>query len=53
MPDTIEVSKEDFKELKRLYKKSKPGEVFIFKGKEVLREYAKYLIEYLEDKLQV
>lgn len=46
----MEISREDLKELKKLYKNSKPKEVFIFKGKEVLREYAGYMIEYLEGK---
>jgi hypothetical protein len=46
--DVINVNRDDLKELKLLYKKSKPGQIFLFKGKEVLREYAKYMIKYLE-----
>jgi len=42
------VDKKDLAELKRLYKKAAPGSTFMFKGQEVLKEYAKYLIEYLE-----
>jgi hypothetical protein len=45
------LSGEDFKELKRLYAKAKPGEVFLFKGQEVLKEYAKYMIEYIENSM--
>jgi len=47
---TITITAEDLKELKRLYDQAKPGEVFIFKGKQVLKEYAKYLIEYAKSK---
>jgi len=45
--DFLSITKEDLKELKALYEKAKPGEVFKFKGKEILKEYAKYMIEYL------
>lgn len=45
------VTRKDLEELKRLYKASKPGEVFKFKGEDVLHDYAKYLIEFLEDKV--
>ena len=34
--------------LKEAYEKCAPGEVFIFEGHELLKEYARYLIEYLE-----
>jgi hypothetical protein len=44
----IEISSEDLKELKRLYKNTNPGDVFFFKENEILHDYAKYLIEYLE-----
>jgi hypothetical protein len=45
----IKVNRDDLKELKRLYEKAQPGEIFIFKEKEVLKEYAKYMIEHLEN----
>jgi hypothetical protein len=45
---TISISTDDLKELKRLYKKSNPDEVFLFKGHQILREYAKYMIDHLE-----
>jgi hypothetical protein len=48
--DEVSITKEDLKELKRLYDETPAGEVFIFKGKEVLKEFAKYMIEYLEQK---
>lgn len=48
--DAIYIDKEDLKELKRLYEATPPGGVFIFKEREVLKEYAKYMIEYLETK---
>lgn len=48
--DTIIISKQDLKELKKLYEATPKGGIFIFKGKEVLKEYAKYMIEYLESK---
>ena len=44
----VSITEEDLKELKRLYEKAEPGEVFIFKGREVLKEFAKYMIEYVE-----
>jgi len=46
------INKSDLKKLKALYNKADPGEVFEFKGEQVLKEYAKYLIEYLETKLK-
>ena len=48
----MNINYDDFKELKRLYKKAKRGEVFIFKGEEILQDYAKYMIEYLEPKFK-
>jgi hypothetical protein len=39
-------NKEDYKALKKLYDKS-TDEILIFKGKEILRGYAKYMLEYL------
>jgi len=54
MKDSVEISKEEFLELKELYHKNvKEGnEVFTFKGREVLVSYAKYLIEYLSSTLK-
>lgn len=48
MSDTITINKKDLVELKRLYEAAAPGSTFMFKGKEVLKEYAQYLIEYAE-----
>ena len=47
----MNISIEDFKELKRLYAEC-VEETFIFKGEELLKSYAKYLIEYLEGKFE-
>ena len=44
------VDANDLKILKSLYEKAVTGEVFEFKGEKVLKEYAKYIIEYLESK---
>jgi len=44
----ITINEEDLKELKALYEKAPPGGIFMFKNREVLKEYAKYMIEYLE-----
>ena len=43
----IHVTKQEFKELKVKYEKC-TGESFYFKGHEVLKDYAKYLIQFLE-----
>jgi len=48
--DYISINALEFEELKRLYNNCK-GETFMFKGKEILKSYAKYMIEYLEEKL--
>lgn len=48
--NVLNITFEDFKNLKKKYKTCKKGEIFIFKGQKILKEYAKYLIEYLEDK---
>ena len=47
----IEMDRKDLVELKELYKKHKDGGAFWFKGHQVLPSYAKYLIQYLEEKL--
>lgn len=49
----VKVDREDLKELKMLYEKAQPNEVFIFKEKEVLKEYAKYMIEHLERQFSI
>jgi hypothetical protein len=46
--NTVRINKETFKELKKLYEETKPGETFIFQGKEILKEYAYLMIEWLE-----
>ena len=50
----INVSRFDFISLKRLYKKAveEKKNVFTFKGHQLLTSYAKYLIEYLENKFK-
>lgn len=47
-PNNIEISREDLEDLKSRYSKCPDGGVFRFKGQDVLKSYAKYLIEYLE-----
>jgi hypothetical protein len=46
--DSINITREDLKELKLLYDKTPANKTFIFKGREVLKEFAGYMIEYLE-----
>lgn len=36
------------KAFKALYEKTPPRQTFMFEGREILKEYAKYVIEYLE-----
>lgn len=43
---------EKLKEFKKLFNKTPARGVFMFEGKEVLKEYAGYLIEYLESRLK-
>lgn len=52
--DTINISFADFKQLKKLYKHAvyNKFDKFIFKDREVLTAYAKYMIEYLEPKFK-
>lgn len=47
----IEFNPAKLKRLKAAYEKAAPGAVFEFDGHEYLKEYAKYLIEYLEGRL--
>jgi hypothetical protein len=49
--DTIKITEKDFEELKRLYNNAKPNEVFTFKGKELLKEYAGYVIEHIQNQI--
>ena len=44
----ITINQEELKELKKLYAKTPDGKTFMFKGNEILKEYAKYLIEHLD-----
>lgn len=48
--DYIQFTPEKLKEFKKLYERTEKGATFVFEGKEVLKEYAKYVIEYLEGK---
>lgn len=50
----IVVTEKDFKELKRLYNKAvtDKAEEFVWMDKPILTAYAKYLIEYLNSKMQ-
>lgn len=54
MPNTMVFTTTDLRDLKIAYKKAIEidQEVFVFKGREFLVSYAKYLIEYLESKLR-
>ena len=47
--ETISFTKKSFKKFKAVYETVGEGEVFLFEGKEFLKEYAKYVIEYLEN----
>jgi hypothetical protein len=51
MDNHITFTKQSLKEFKRLYEGTKPGETFVFQGHEVLHDYAKYVIEYVEGKI--
>ena len=52
--DTLDVNQEEFKELKNLYAQAVKDkkEQFVFKGKDFLTDYAKYVIEWLEPKFK-
>ncbi len=49
----VNFNREKLVELKKMYETSVKNnvEVFIFEGNELLTDYAKYLIQYLETKL--
>jgi len=51
--NTITFDQETFKNLKQEYKKAveKEQEIFIFQGHKLLTQYAKYIIEYLNSKM--
>jgi hypothetical protein len=53
MESTITFNHETFKEFKKEYSKAviNNQEIFIFQGKELLTAYAKYIIEYINSKL--
>jgi hypothetical protein len=51
--DTIQFDRRKLRAFKRIYNDTADGGVFIFEGKEVLKSYAKYLIEYVEMQLGV
>lgn len=50
----MEISFDEYEELKNLYENANKEneETFIFKGQVLLTQYAKYLIEYIESKIQ-
>lgn len=50
----IEIDKDDYLELKRIYKKAleENKDEFTFKGETLIVGYAKYLLEYLEGKFE-
>jgi hypothetical protein len=45
---TITFTPEKLKAFKALYETTQPKKTFMFEGREVLKEYAKYVIEHLE-----
>ena len=52
MSDNVELTNEEWENLKRAYKKAKEEgkDMFIFCGHTFITEYVKYLIEYNEGK---
>jgi len=50
--DYITFTPETLKKFKKLYEKTEKGGVFLYEGKEVLKEYAGYVIKYVEGKLR-
>ena len=51
MKDTITFTPESFLKFKRAYEECPDEGTFIFEGREVLKGYAKYMIQYVESKL--
>jgi len=49
--DLISFNQEDYEALKKLYNTSDDS-ILIFKGKQILKTYAKYLLEYLATKFE-
>ena len=50
--NTVTFTRESLKKFKAVYETVGEGEVFLFEGKEFLKEYAKYVIEYLEEQFK-
>lgn len=50
--DILDITKEELKELKKKYEACEDDGVFEFKGKELFKGYAKYLIMYLEEEFE-
>jgi len=48
--DFVTITPGEFEVLKKKYEACEDGGTFKFKGKGVLKEYAKYLIQYIESK---
>jgi hypothetical protein len=46
-------TKKSFKEFIKLYKDCPENGVFIFQGHEVLKSYAKYLIEHVKNQIKL
>ena len=46
------MTREDIKKLKKKIDKTEKGGVFKYRGHEFLREYAEYLLEYLEGQFE-
>jgi len=49
---TMTMTREDIKKLKKKIDKTEKGGVFKYRGHEFLREYAEYLLEYLEGQFE-
>lgn len=48
----ISVAKEDIPRLERLYNATPDGGTFMFKGQLLLKEYAKYVLEYVKSQFE-
>lgn len=48
----ITFSPSSFADFKARYEACEPGGTFLFEGNEVLKEYAKYVIQYVERELK-